>query len=90
LATPRDAAQGLYDAWKADDRARAATLAVPAAVEGQWATAPGDFALYNKCDSAEFDTSGCLFRGSGGTISYTMEKAPGNQWVVITAIFSAP
>lgn len=90
LFSPEESAQALYDAWKADDRATAATLAVPAAIEGQWATAPGDYAVYNACDSAEFDTSGCLFRGAGGTIQYTMEKAAGDRWIVTAAFFSAP
>jgi hypothetical protein len=89
LFSPDESAQKLYDAWKADDRATAATLAEPAAVEGQWATAPGDYALYNRCDSGEFGTSGCLFRGNGGTIQYTVERR-GDRWVVIQAFFSAP
>jgi hypothetical protein len=89
LFSPEESAQALYDAWKADDRATAATLAEPAAVEGQWATAPGDYAVYNQCDSGEFGTSGCLFRGSGGTIQYTMEQRE-DRWVVVSAFFSAP
>ncbi len=89
LFSPQESVQKLYDAWKADDRATAATLAEPTAVEGQWATAPGDYSLYNKCDSGEFGTSGCLFRGNGGTIQYTAEKR-GDRWVVIQAFFSAP
>jgi hypothetical protein len=90
LFSPGESAQALYDAWKADDRATAATLALPEAIEGQWATAPGDYAVYNQCDSAEFDTSGCLYRGAGGTIQYTMEKADGDRWVVVSVFFSAP
>jgi len=89
LFGPRESAQALYDAWKADDRATAATLGEPTAVEGQWATAPGDYSLYNDCDSGEFGTSGCLFRGSAGTIQYTMERRE-DRWVVIETFFAAP
>ena len=57
LGAPIDSAQRLYDAWKADDRFTAGTVAEANAVEGMWATAPGDYAQYSGCDSAEFDTS---------------------------------
>ncbi|HRW38065.1 MAG: hypothetical protein KDB04_14410 [Acidimicrobiales bacterium] len=89
LFSPQESAQKLYDAWKADDRATAATLAEPTAVEEIWATAPGDYTLYNKCDSGEFGTSGCLFRGNNGTIQFTTERR-GDRWVVIQAFFSGP
>lgn len=95
LDTPEAAAQRLYDAWKAGDRNGASTVAEPDAVNGIWATAPGDYAVYNSCDSAEFDTSGCLFRGNSGTIQFTMEKRPDKatgtvKWVVIEALFADP
>lgn len=89
LASPREAAQRLYDTWKAGDRPSALVVATPAAVEGIWTTAPGDYSLYNDCDSAEFDTSGCLYRGNSGTIQFTMERH-GAAWVVIEALFAAP
>lgn len=88
-ASPRAAADRLYETWKAGDRPSALVVATPEAVDGIWATAPGDYVLYNDCDSAEFDTSGCLFRGDSGTIQFTMERQ-GQAWVVIEALFSAP
>lgn len=87
--TPEATAQRLYDSWKAGDRAGAATVAQTAAVDGIWATAPGDYALYNQCDSGEFGTSGCLFRGNGGTIAFTMTQQ-GDLWIVTEAVFSGP
>lgn len=92
--TPLAAAQRLYDTWKAGDKASAALVATPDAVAGVWATAPGDYAEYNSCDSAEFPTSGCLFRGDSGTIQFTMQKQTDKAgkvaWVVIDALFSPP
>ncbi|MGI8755404.1 MAG: hypothetical protein ACR2MB_05995 [Acidimicrobiales bacterium] len=89
LESPKAAAQRLYDTWKAGDRPSALVVATPEAVDGIWATAPGDYSLYNDCDSAEFDTSGCLFRGNSGTIQFTMERH-GAAWVVIEALFAEP
>jgi hypothetical protein len=95
--TPADAAQALYDAWKVGDRAAALNVADATAVDGIWKTAPGDYALYNKCDTAEFgkdtglgsSTSGCLFRGNSGTIQFSMEQR-GDAWVVVEAFFAEP
>jgi hypothetical protein len=87
--TPAEAALRLYDTWKANDRPSAAEVADPGAIDGMWATAPGDYTLYNKCDTAEFGTSGCLYRGtprSLGTIQFNMEKR-GALWVVIDAVY---
>lgn len=87
-AAPADAAQGLYDAWKANDRAKAATLATPGAVAGMFATVPGDYVLYNRCDTGEFGTSGCLFRSAASyaTIQFNMEQRE-DAWVVIDAVY---
>jgi hypothetical protein len=84
---PHAAAQTLYDAWKAGDKARAATVAVPEAVAGVWAAAPGDYALYNECNTGEFGSSACLYRGDPGTIQFAMEQQ-GSAWVVVEAVFS--
>lgn len=86
--SPADAAEGLYDAWKANDKAKAATLATPEAVAGIFATVPGDYALYNRCDTGEFGTSGCLFRSGAtyATIQFNMEQRNG-AWVVIDAVY---
>lgn len=84
---PHAAAQTLYDAWKAGDKARAATVAVPEAVAGVWAAAPGDYALYNECNTGEFGSSACLYRGDAGTIQFAMEQH-GTSWVVVEAVFS--
>lgn len=83
------AAKRFYDAWFADDKATAATVADPAAIEAMWLTARGDYSLYNKCSTGEFDTSGCLFRGNNGTIQIDLEKRNGN-WVVAGAFYSDP
>lgn len=83
------AAVKLYDAWFADDRVTAATVADPAAVDAMWQTARGDYSLYNQCSTGEFDTSGCLFRGANGTIQIDLEKR-GDNWVVAGAFYSDP
>lgn len=62
------------DAWVADDRVTAATVADPAAVDAMWQAAKGDYSLYNSCSTGEFDTSGCLFHGGPGTIQIDLEK----------------
>jgi hypothetical protein len=77
----------LYDAWFANDRVTAASVADPAAIDAMWQTARGDYSLYNKCSTGEFDTSGCLYRGNLGTIQFDLEKRGGN-WVVAGAYFS--
>ena len=89
LFSPEETVRKLYDAWKADDKATAATLAEPDAVAMMWQTAPGDYSLYNHCDSGEFGDSGCLFRGNNGTIQFTAERR-GDRWVIIQAFYSAP
>jgi hypothetical protein len=89
MGTPIEAATRLFDAWIADDRITAATVAEPAAVDGIWAGTKGDYGQYSGCDSAEFDTSGCLFRGAPGTIQFSMARR-GDAWVVTSAIYSPP
>lgn len=82
-------AQKLYDAWKANDKVTAATVADPVAIDNIWRAAPGDYSLYNSCSTGEFDTSGCLFRGNPGTIQIDLEKR-GDNWVVAGAFYSEP
>lgn len=89
MASPEEAATRLYDAWYADDRATAATIAEPDAVAAMWETARGDYSIYSGCDSAEFEVSGCLFRGANGTIQMTMERQ-GDLWIVTGAFYSEP
>lgn len=84
---PEAAAATLYTAWKADDRPTAATVAEPTAVDGIFASAPGDYSLYNRCNTGEFGQSQCLYRGDAGTIQFSMQDRSGS-WVVTTAIFS--
>jgi hypothetical protein len=86
-ADPGEAAATLYAAWKAGDRTVAATVADPVAVDGVFAAAPGDYALYNRCDTGEFGSSSCLYRGDPGTIQFAMTERDGT-WVVTNAIFS--
>lgn len=80
-------AKRLYDAWFANDKATAATVADQAAIDAMWKTAKGDYSLYNHCSTGEFDTSGCLFRGNNGTIQIDLEKR-GDLWVVSGAFYS--
>ena len=88
LADPHEAAKRLYDAWKANDKVTAATVAEASAVESMWQTVPGDYALYNNCNTGEFGSSACLYRGDPGTIQFAMEQH-GALWVVVEAVFSA-
>ncbi len=89
LAEPAAAATKLYDAWVAGDRATAATIADPAAVEGIFAAAPGPYQLYRGCDTGEFDTGGCLFRdrSTNNTIQVDVERRT-SGWVVSGTFFS--
>ena len=89
LPDQEEVAQKLYDAWKANDRVTAATVADTVAIDNIWRAAPGDYSLYNSCSTGEFDTSGCLFRGGPGTIQIDLEKR-GDNWVVAGAFWSAP
>ena len=83
------AATELYDAWVADDRAAALTLADPAAVDAIFAATPGPYKLYRGCDTGEFDTGGCLFRdrSTNNTIQIDVEKRA-TGWVVARTFFS--
>ncbi len=83
------AARRLYDAWVAGDRATAATIAEPAAVEAIFQATPGPYELYRGCDSGEFDTGGCLFRdrSTNNTIQIDLEKRD-TGWIVSGAFFS--
>jgi hypothetical protein len=87
---PAAAATTLYDAAVADDRATAATVAEPDAVDAAFAVEPGPYALYSACDSGEFDISGCLFRDrtTDDTIQFDMERRDGG-WVVVNVFASA-
>ena len=89
LGDQEDTVRRLYDAWFADDKATAATVADQTAIDGMWQTARGDYSQYNQCSTGEFDTSGCLYRGNNGTIQFTVEKR-GDMWVVIEAFYAAP
>lgn len=88
LDTPKAAAERLYSAWKANDRAGALTVADPVAVDAFFAAAPGDYRLYSGCDTGEFSESGCLYRGDAGTIQVNMEKRNA-LWVVANAFYAA-
>lgn len=83
------AATELYDAWVADDRAAALTIADPAAVDAIFAATPGPYKLYRGCDTGEFDTGGCLFRdrSTNNTIQIDVEKRA-TGWVVARTFFS--
>ena len=89
LPDPAAAATKLYDAWVAGDRATAATIADPAAVEAIFAAAPGPYQLYRGCDTGEFDTGGCLFRdrSTNNTIQVDVERRA-SGWVVSGTFFS--
>lgn len=84
---PQTTAGTLYLAWVAGDRGSAAVVAEPAAIDDIWATAPGEYSLYNRCSTGEFGGAQCLYRGPGGTIQFSMDEVDGN-WVVKRAIFS--
>lgn len=86
---PATAATTLYDASVVDDRATAATVAEPDAIDAVFAAEPGPYALYSACDSGEFDISGCLFRDrtTNNTIQFDMERR-GDAWVVVNAFAS--
>lgn len=83
------AAQALYDAWVAGDRAAAARVAEPAAIDAIWAAAPGPYQLYRGCDTGEFDTGGCMFRdrSTNHTIQIDLTRR-GDMWVVTGAFYS--
>ena len=87
--TEADAARTLYDAWNDDDRATAATVAEPEAIDVMWTATPGPYELYRNCDDGEFDTGGCLFRdrSTNNTIQINLEKR-NDRWVVVTTFFS--
>jgi len=89
LATQEETVRRLYDAWFADDKKTAATVADQTAIDGMWKTARGDYSLYNSCSTGEFDTSGCLYRGNNGTIQFTLERR-GDFWIVIEAFYAEP
>ena len=84
------AARRLYDAWVANDRAAAATIADPAAIDAVFAAPKGTYELYRGCDTGEFGTGGCLFRNraNNNTIQIDLEKRA-TGWVVSGAFFSA-
>lgn len=84
------AALSLYNAWVANDRNAAATVAEPAAIDAIWAAVPGPYELYRGCDTGEFGTGGCLFRdrSTNHTIQIDLEKRD-TGWVVTNAFYSA-
>lgn len=87
--TPDSAAATLYQAFTTGDRAMAAAVAEPAAVEAVFAATPGPYQPYRGCDTGEFDTSGCLYRdrSTNNTIQFDMTRR-GAKWVVTGAFFS--
>ncbi|HEX2576216.1 MAG TPA: hypothetical protein VHK88_07685 [Aquihabitans sp.] len=89
VPTGEEAARKLYDAFAAGDRAAAATIAEPAAIEAVFAAVPGPYELYRGCDTGEFDTGGCLFRdrSTNNTIQIDLERRD-TGWVVTGAFFS--
>ena len=89
MPTAEAATRKLYDAWKANDLVGAATVATPTAIAGIWASAPADYYEYSTCDTGEFSTGGCLYRGNPGTIQFDLTKQ-GTTWVVTNAVFSGP
>lgn len=88
-ATPEAAADTLYRAFVAGDRAAAVAVADPAAVEAVFTASPGPYEPYRGCDTGEFDTSGCLYRdrSTNNTIQFDMERRD-QVWVVTGAFFS--
>ncbi|MCU1496849.1 MAG: hypothetical protein JWM47_802 [Acidimicrobiales bacterium] len=88
-ATPADASAALYAAFVAGDRAAAARVAEPPAIEAVFGAVPGPYQPYRGCDTGEFDTSGCLYRdrSTNHTIQFDLERR-GEAWVVTTAFYS--
>lgn len=89
-ATPEAATAALYLASVAGDRSAAASVAEPAAIDAVFAAPPGAYQSYSRCDTGEFDTSGCLYRdrSNNNTIQFDMERRA-NAWVVTGAFVSA-
>ncbi|QXC62543.1 hypothetical protein KSP35_07020 [Aquihabitans sp. G128] len=88
--SPEDATAQLYAAFQAGDRAAAAKVAEPAAIDAVFAAVPGPYQPYRGCDTAEFGTSGCLYRdrSTNHTIQFDLEKR-GTVWVVTNGFYSA-
>ena len=84
---PATAAGQIYGAWKSDDKDNAKVVAEPAAIDALWAVPAGDYTPYRGCDTGEFDTSGCLFRGDPGTIQFELEQR-NDRWIVTSVVFS--
>lgn len=89
-ATPADASAALYAAFVAGDRAAAARVAEPVAIDAVFAAAPGPYQPYRGCDTGEFGTSGCLYRdrSTNHTIQFDLERR-GTAWVVTSGFYSA-
>ncbi len=88
--SPEAASEALYQAFVAGDRAAAAVVAEPPAIEAVFAATPGSYGAYRGCDTGEFDTSGCLYRdrATDHTIQFDLERRDA-AWVVTGAFFSA-
>lgn len=88
-ASSDQAAAILVDAWRNDDRVRAAQVADSAAVEGMFAT-PDPEAWLRGCnlDSEEFGEGRCIYRTETGALTLDTERR-GDVWVVVNADWQA-
>lgn len=88
-ASPEQAAQGLFEAWKAKDRGRAANYATERAIEQLFGSRGGPEGMeYQGCEpeGAQFS---CAWRYEGGGLIMTVQDAPGGGFVVELTRFVA-
>lgn len=88
-ASPEQAAQGLFEAWKANDRTRAARYATDRTIEQLFGSRGGPGGMeYQGCEpeGAQFS---CAWRYEGGGLIMTVQDAPGGGYVVELTRFIA-
>lgn len=91
FASPNDAVQHLLNAWHAGDRAAALQGADATAVDGMWATPPGE--LDSRGCAETYDSAltegGCILRRADqtGALQVNTERRS-IGWVVSSAIYS--
>jgi hypothetical protein len=83
-ATPGAAATRLIDAWHAGDRATAAAVASPAAVEVVFGIPPGTMQARG-CNQSGTSPSYCVYRTSVGELQLKLTN-DGPGWLVADAI----
>ena len=88
-AKPEDAAQGLFNAWKAKDRAAAANYAANAAITHLFSEGSPEGLQFQGCSEGESEGFDCGYTYEGGALIMHVSGSEADGYKVVSTSFIA-